>query len=586
MDINNNKINILLLCSPSFYPIVSHPYLSLPLLSGQLKRAGYNTCCKDLSLEFFNDLFSYDLLDESLNKIYENFDKYTPEFYEKVKNSNEYSDFELKSIKHKTEKFLRYKNNNIIEKLYNNIKKHIDNNSFINNEKLYKNALFFHTLPYIYDKSYSSNNYDFISTFAFDKNNNFFIDYLSKKILTLPQNPNLIMISKSPDFQIYHFFTLCGLLKKHYINAKIVMGGSWFPFIKDSLFNYPDIFDKFCDFALVGNGENSVVELAEYVSGLRDKKTVSNLLYKNENGIVIQNEEFTNVNLNKLAYADYDDFDFSKYQSEKRTVSMNFSKGCYWGKCNFCSFSHNVKLKLKTVSYVIDEIKYYIDKYKIENIYLVDDSIMPAYYSKFADAILENNIKVNIESFAMMDKGFTYDLFVKMRKAGVFSLVFGMDTHSEKVYRIANKGGDFEYHSQIIKDAHNAGIYTQLNVIEGLPGENFEDLLQTVKFLNDNVDYIDKYMISRFYIPTVCGFADNPDLYGLTLLPKEDFSDRYLYKKDNSDINISNSFYYFEEKYYDKNIERFEKNNIQPCSKEVLREVCHEYLKLYSPYLL
>lgn len=575
----------LLVCSASINSDYTNPYLAVPLLSGQLKKAGFSTSCKDYDLEFVYDLLSEEMLEASYKKIQLNYNKFTPEFYNNAKKSGKYSDFELNSFLYKTKIYKIYQKNGFAENLYKNIKEKSKLYSKISPE-LIRLASLFHFIPYLYSKKDFSFNYSFIKSICYDIENNFFIDYYKKKISNLTYNPDLIIVSKMPDYHFFHFFTLCRLLKEHFKNSKIAIGGSWFSYIENSINKYPDIFDKFCDYIMVGSGEAAVVELAEYLNGERNITEVSHLIYKNSDGIVCKNDYVSDFDINDTAYADFDDFDFSKYSLGFPNVSMILSKGCYWGKCNYCSYTTaNNKLQIKTIPNAIKEIKYYIDKYNIKSFLFVDDAITPAYYSKLADAIIENNIKITIESFAILDKRFTFELLSKMKKAGVDFLIFGMDTHSEKVFKIVNKSGDFHSRAEILKNVHKAGIKSKVNLIEGLPGEKFEDLLKSVKFMYDNVEYIDKYAFFKFYLDFNSNFAKYPEKFGLKVYPKEDFAFKCKFEYTDSDITNENSFYNFRETFLHTNKDYLEKK-YKVYSREELRILCTEYLKKFAPDLL
>ena len=56
----------LLIFPPPASPV--SPYLSIPLLCGQLENAGFDATCMDLSVEFFNHILSYDFLERAYYK--------------------------------------------------------------------------------------------------------------------------------------------------------------------------------------------------------------------------------------------------------------------------------------------------------------------------------------------------------------------------------------------------------------------------------------------------------------------------------------------------------------------------------------
>lgn len=122
----NSNYKILLIFPPPASPV--SPYLSCPLLAGQLKAAGYNVQSLDFSLEFFYYILNSKFLEYSYNLALKKLDNLKNKI--KLFNSKDHNDF----IKYQ---YLEKKLNNtdkyqfVIKNIDENIKKYKDKEFFI-----------------------------------------------------------------------------------------------------------------------------------------------------------------------------------------------------------------------------------------------------------------------------------------------------------------------------------------------------------------------------------------------------------------------------------------------------------------------
>ncbi|MBQ8887287.1 MAG: radical SAM protein [Candidatus Gastranaerophilales bacterium] len=328
---------------------------------------------------------------------------------------------------------------------------------------------------------------------------------------------------------------------------------------------------------MIGDGENSLIELIEHIYAQRDINEVSNVIYKNKNNEIIKNDFFSPVNINLVQPADYSDYDLSNC----KTISMMLSKGCYWGKCKFCSYNYKKNFQIKTIDNAINEIKHYIAEYDVKHISFIDDAIPPEYYNKLVAALIKNNINISFDSYAIFDKGFTKEVLANCKKAGISKLTWGLETHSKQVFDYISKSGCFEAKSEILKNAHTVGIYNEINVMEKLPNEKHEDLIQTVKFIYDNIDYIDDMTIQKFRLRVGSEFAQNPELYNLNIIEKKSLDLYYEFSNNNSNITENTSFCNEINNKINKN-----RTSQNAYKREIIRLEATKYLEEFAPNLL
>ena len=91
-----------------------------------------------------------------------------------------------------------------------------------------------------------------------------------------------------------------------------------------------------------------------------------------------------------------------------------------------------------------------------------------------------------------------FDLLKLMRESGCVQLRFGVESGGSELLKNINKNTTSTEMSQVLKDTHNAGIYTYVTLINGLPMEKENDIFGTKSFLYKNRKYIDSATICDY----------------------------------------------------------------------------------------
>jgi|TARA_B100001964_G_C14029289_1_gene507528 radical SAM superfamily enzyme YgiQ (UPF0313 family) len=78
-----------------------------------------------------------------------------------------------------------------------------------------------------------------------------------------------------------------------------------------------------------------------------------------------------------------------------------------------------------------------------------------------------------------------------LSKAGFRHLRFGVDGWTDAVLRILKKGYNMKLVKQNLRDCHESGIYTTINIILGVPGETEGDIDASIESLVSCKDYYD-----------------------------------------------------------------------------------------------
>lgn len=555
-------MNVLLLFVPQWMPV--SPYFALPSLLGQLLNAGYNTKAIDLNVKFYNDILNKNNIENAINeatilkpKLLEEIAKY----HRPEKKIEDYP-FEIQQliVKYGKIKDFLTKNEDGIESvphLIEEAKKILKSDDFYQPELFTKalylidNALEIISLPYApaklsfasYDNPLFKLNYQNIKYYVFDKSTNIFFDYFEKQIdELLKTKPKYIGISINSSTQIIAGLTLAYLLKNK-TDAHINIGGNFFGRVVDNLKDNLEFFDLFAHSILVEEGEKPVVDLAKYIDGKIEIEEVSNLVYVKD-GIVKINKKTPPVKLDEMAPISLEGYDLKGYFAPEIVMPHQTSKGCYWGKCSFCDQDFGQHFNIKNAEKLVTELAQLKEKYGISNFEFIDESISPAYMDEMANKILEKNLKIDYFSNARLESSFSKEILENARKSGLRMLLWGLESGSDKIMELINKGIDLEKRFEILKNSSDIDIWNFAFIFFGFPAETREDAIKTIEMLCKHNDIIDSYGRSVFTMGKHTKLRENPGHYGIIgvseqqdeLSPSYDFEAIGMSKQELSDI--------------------------------------------------
>jgi hypothetical protein len=139
------------------------------------------------------------------------------------------------------------------------------------------------------------------------------------------------------------------------------------------------------------------------------------------------------------------------------------------------------------------------EEYNPTGFFFLSDTINISrqYINALCDEIIKNKTSILWSDCARADN-LDRDTLFKMRQAGCIRLIFGIETASPRLLKHVNKGIGVKRLETTLKWADEAGIWTGVEIICGLPHEKDSDVEETIAFLNKNKRYINTLYINQF----------------------------------------------------------------------------------------
>ena len=539
--------DILLIQPPQWYPV--SPHLAVPLLKGQLKNAGFDVHAYDLNVEFFNHLLTREMAEKCDAKAREilavSSEEYKNADISEIEKNGSY-DEKTHCLKYLTiKKFYEDYADEIpfvIENIEDAVRVMRDKEDFYVPEKLSRAKHIIRLALRLVSMPYAPNEIDLDNYFANpllnldwnnikiqsqDRNVNMFYDYFDRYTDEIEaESYKIISICMTDLSQLISVFTLASMLKEK-TDAKIILGGNYATQIYEDMMKFDEIFISYFDYLAIGDGEKSLPQLCSYIMGEGDLSSIPGIVYMDESGTVVSTGFSCEIiDMDELAYPDFSDYDFSKYFTPDPTFPIQLSKGCYWGKCNFCDYAYGQQgYGPKHIGRIIKEIRHLVKNYRASKFIFVDEAIPPKFYNLLATAIIEAGLKINFYSFARLESGFTPEVLENLYRAGARLFLWGYECESPRIMEMMNKGIDVEKRIEILTDSQEAGIWNNGLFIFGYPTETLDEIRQTMAVIRENRDIIQSCTLSNFALKKhsllkdtigengIVGYSENGDFY-------------------------------------------------------------------------
>lgn len=240
-----------------------------------------------------------------------------------------------------------------------------------------------------------------------------------------------------------------------------------------------------------GEGEYSFLGIAKNIreNRLPFEGELSGLTYLKSADEIISNPVERISDLDNLPFPAFHllpPFSTYKTRSRKRPVAaMITSRGCPF-ECTFCSkdiFKRMVTYR--SASNILKEIDFLVKNYGVRQIDILDDNFASnkARFVEILDGIIEKNygLALNFQS-GIRTENIDEAILIKMKKAGVYKLAFGIESADENVLRIHKKRLDLKKVEAVVKKAKELGFVVYGFFIIGLLGETEEAFEKTLAF--------------------------------------------------------------------------------------------------------
>ncbi len=254
-------------------------------------------------------------------------------------------------------------------------------------------------------------------------------------------------------------------------------------------------------FLVEGDGEISFSQVVQAYPDPQKARAVRGV-HSRDNGSWKGSAPELPANLDYIGFPDWDDVDhayfidimrewmfvampqeFHPELRNARLLPVVFSRGCSY-QCTFC-FHFNRLHRKHSVEYVIRHLKHLKEKYGINMVNTWDELIVAdrRWFLKLCQALKEENLGIRLFMAGGKPNLIDREMVQAMKEAGVVRISYGTESGSPRMLKIMKKMVTVEENREAVKISMAGGVFTHLNMVIGMPGENEGTLAETRGFL-------------------------------------------------------------------------------------------------------
>jgi len=324
---------------------------------------------------------------------------------------------------------------------------------------------------------------------------------LIEEIVTL--QPKYLGISAT-TLSIFHAASLADEIKKTLNNTKIIIGGPHLTAIPEETMEQ---FRSF-DFGVIGEGEETIKELIYTLENGGDISDVPGIIFRRADAVKKTVPRIFINDLDRLPFPAWDIL--TGFPKRYHPPPFRFkqlpaayivtTRGCPY-KCIFCDRSvFGNKCRGHSAAYILGLIDHLYKHFGIREILIEDDTFITfkKRLIEVCEGMLKHGIKISWSCLGRAD-AVTPDILKMMKKAGCWSISYGIETGDEEVMKLIGKNITLEQVEQAVRLTNKAGMLSKGFFIMGHPTDNHDTIRKTIDFaLKIPLDDISVSMMTPF----------------------------------------------------------------------------------------
>ena len=271
------------------------------------------------------------------------------------------------------------------------------------------------------------------------------------------------------------------------IRASIIVGGVHPSFMPDEVMGWG------CDYVVLNEGEETIVELTEAIQGKISICAVKGIYYRDTGGVRTTGSRLPIRDIDTIPFPAYHLIDQRRFTERKGEVRglwlrsgwIITSRGCP-SSCTFCS-AHRMfgkQMRFRSLDTVFEEIRMLVVRFGIQAFAIVDDT-----FTVNRERVFEFSRRIRREFPGLIwncqarVNFFSEEMARVLKESNCVQVDFGVESGSQRVLDRLRKGITIEDTIRSFQACRKVGLRTLATVMVGNPDEELEDLKKTGELL-------------------------------------------------------------------------------------------------------
>ncbi len=247
------------------------------------------------------------------------------------------------------------------------------------------------------------------------------------------------------------------------------------------------------DFACVGEGEITIVDMVRHLMGEMDVDAIHGIAYRLPDGMAASTLSRKSVSdLDSLPKPARHMLSMEKYTlTASRTKGSRYcptvivARGCPFS-CSYCSHTFGRSFRRHSIERILDEIRDLIREHDVDQVNIEADTltINKKFVTELCEGLIEADLGIRWTCESRVD---TIDesMLRLMKKAGCWQVSLGIETGSQRLLDSIDKGQTKEKIRAACRLTKEVGISIRGFFMLGLPSETREESFETIEFAKE-----------------------------------------------------------------------------------------------------
>ncbi|MBI1745891.1 MAG: radical SAM protein [Acidobacteria bacterium] len=251
--------------------------------------------------------------------------------------------------------------------------------------------------------------------------------------------------------------------------------------------------NDFCDFVVIGEGEETFLDLVVALERGGNFTSVFGLAFTANGQAQINPPRPSIMDLDALPFPAYHLLDVEAYfrleaarytPKNKRCLQIFTSRGCPW-RCTYCHDLFGKKFRARTAENVLEEIRLLYHQYGIRELMVEDDifNLDMERAKKICDLIIASEMKLYLQfGNGLRLERFDEELVRKLAQAGTHHIAIAIESASPRIQKLIKKNLRLDKTMEVFSWLRKHKINSLGFFMIGFPFETKEEIEQTIQY--------------------------------------------------------------------------------------------------------
>jgi ribosomal peptide maturation radical SAM protein 1 len=375
---------------------------------------------------------------------------------------------------------------------------------------------------------------------------------LARCLDTISQsNYDIIGFSLTFETQLIASVALASRIKKRWPHVRIVFGGAACTAGQGvALLKSYDFIDVVC----LGEADELIVPLVRALRGDGKLDDLGGIAFRSGQRVQVNQTAEPIRNLDRIPIPEYASFFEQKKKSEWSdaitVLLFETSRGCWWGEKHLCTFcglnAESLTFRSKSAAKVMEEITALAESWDVVyGLQAVDNILDMKYFKDLVPMMGEFQSKREkpLGIFFEIKSNLKLTHFFQLAAAGVMTLQPGIESFSDHILKLMDKGANALQQVNFIKWANQIGIRVTYNILMRNPGETAEDYRLMTRLVPYIMHLQPPHGIANMQLERYSPYFLRPETFGMrNVRPQPHYNEMF----PDPNVNISDLVYQFD----------------------------------------